>query len=518
MTQNNMNNRNSQSPSGDLGDSFVHIQDLNLKYQHKLVLKDLHWTILKGENWLLSGISGSGKTALAKAIAGLQSVSGEVKINFNTESLLPAKALFVESWYQFKNVEGVANFYYQQRYTSVQAKETLTVNAELISYGKENNLAFADAEPILKALGFSTLKNSQLIELSSGEHKKLQLVKALWLKPQLLIIDQPYTGLDAASRKNLNVLLDEVSAEGVQLILICNDAELPFCINRFASIEAGELVEMNSREIASALPEKYEREIPDFLKESPVYSSNNIVKMVDVNISYGEKQVLKNINWEVKAGEKWLLQGPNGSGKSTLLSLINGDHPQSYANTLYLFGNKRGSGESIWDIKQHIGLISPEFHWYFDASSTVWESIASGFYDTVGLFQQLPFSKSNQVDELVAYFGLTENKNELLSALPLGKQRMVLLARTIIKNPELLILDEPCQGLDQQQTQHFNQLVDELCSNGMTLIYVGHFESLLPNCLQKRIVLENGKVKVIERILEKNSIIEKENYSTLVEQ
>ncbi|RDC56104.1 ATP-binding cassette domain-containing protein [Pedobacter chinensis] len=478
----------------------VQIVNLNLKYQQKAVLKDLNWTINYGENWVLSGTSGSGKTSLAKIIAGMQSAIGDVKINFHTDSHLPAEVLFVESWYQFKNLEGVANFYYQQRYTSQQAKDTLTVHAELVGYGKENGLHFDSVEPILAALNFSSFASSQLIELSSGEHKKLQLVKALWLKPQLLIIDQPYTGLDAASRKNLNILLDKIAAEGVQLILICNDSELPSCINRFAEIKDGQLREVNSIENAPSVTEKHSKEIPDFLKDSPVYSSQNIVKMVDVNISYGEKQVLKNISWEVKAGEKWLLQGHNGSGKSTLLSLINGDHPQSYANELYLFGNRRGSGESIWDIKQHIGLISPEFHWYFDATATVWQSIASGFYDTVGLFQQLPYSKSAQVDELVEYFGLTESKNELLSALPLGKQRLVLLARTIIKNPELLILDEPCQGLDQQQTQHFNQLVDELCNNGMTLIYVGHFESQLPTCIEKRILLEKGEVKVVESL------------------
>ena len=480
-------------------ESIVSIQNLNLKYQQKSVLRDLNWTIIRGENWILGGISGSGKTSLAKIIAGLENAIGEVKINFDNQSQLPAEVLFVESWYQFKNLEGVANFYYQQRYTSQQTKDTLTVHAELVSYGKEKGLHLDLVEPILEALNFSSFASSQLIELSSGEHKKLQLVKALWLKPQLLIIDQPYTGLDAASRKNLNLLLDEVSEEGVQLILICNDSELPGSVNRFAEIRAGQLIQVDSL-TQSSITENHSGEIPGFLRESPVYGSENIVKMVDVNISYGEKQVLRNINWEVKAGEKWLLQGHNGSGKSTLLSLVNGDHPQSYANELYLFGNRRGSGESIWDIKQHIGLISPEFHWYFDANSTVWQSVASGFYDTVGLYQQLPYSKSAQVDELLGYFGLTENKNDLLSSLPLGKQRLVLLARTIIKNPELLILDEPCQGLDQQQTRHFNQLVDELCSNGMTLIYVGHFESQLPTCIEKRILLEKGEVKVVENL------------------
>jgi molybdate transport system ATP-binding protein len=224
--------------------------------------------------------------------------------------------------------------------------------------------------------------------------------------------------------------------------------------------------------------------------------------MKNVNIRYGEKEVLKNVNWEVKAGEKWLLQGHNGSGKSTLLSLINGDHPQAYANDIHLFGHKRGSGESIWDIKKRIGLISPEFHWYFDHSATVWESIASGFYDSVGLFQQIPYSKKVQLEEVIEYFDLKQDKNELLKTLPLGKQRLVLLARTIIKNPQLLILDEPCQGLDQQQTQHFNQLVNELSNNGMTMIYVGHFETQLPTCIEKRILLENGEVKVVETILE----------------
>jgi len=475
-------------------DSIVTITNLTLKYQEKVVLEDLNWTINRGENWVLSGISGSGKSELAKIIAGKQSTIGEIKINYNENSNLLPQTLYVESWYQFKNLEGAANFYYQQRYTSQQAKEIITVAAELSLFGQENGLDIHQLPPIVEALGFSLLSNSQLIELSSGEHKKLQLIKAIWLRPQLVIIDQPYTGLDSASRKSLNFLLDKIASEGVQFILIGNDTNLPKSIHQVAEISDGKLMVVDSIQTKpQPITARFE-EIPAFLKETPIYSSSQIVKMVNVNISYGEKIVLKNINWEVKAGEKWLLQGHNGSGKSTLLSLINGDHPQSYANELYLFGNRRGSGESIWDIKQHIGLISPEFHWYFDSTSTVWESIASGLYDTVGLFQRIPYSKSNQVDQLIAYFGLTPYKNDPLHTLPLGKQRLALLARTIIKNPELLILDEPCQGLDQQQTIHFNQLVDELCSNGMTLIYVGHFESQLPATITHRLTLNQGEV------------------------
>ena len=487
-----------------MSEPVVHITNLNLWYRQKAVLQDLNWIINPGENWLVCGASGSGKTTLAKAITGLIPANGTIAVHFNPEAAQPPVIHYVANWYQFKDLEGQSNFYYQQRYNKQAVEVTATVRAELESYGRKHQLRFTAAEHILTALGFSGLIDSTLIQLSSGEHKKLQLIKALWLSPQLLILDQPYNGLDKRSRQNLNMLLDELSEQGTQLILVCNDLELPSCIDRVAEIRNGKLVEISSDERSLDLFEEEARKpLPAFLREGPAPAlSDSVVKMIGVNISYGEKQVLKNISWEVKAGEKWLLQGPNGSGKSTLLSLICGDHPHAYSNNFYLFGNKRGTGESIREIKARIGLISPELHWYFDPSATVWQSIVSGFYDSSGLFCEPGATKHAQANELVHYFGLDDYKNVLMTELPLGKQRLALLARTIIKNPELLILDEPCQGLDLQQTKHFNSLIDELCKHGTTLIYVGHFDAQIPGCIEKRILLENGTVKSVENILE----------------
>lgn len=476
-----------------MSNPIVQISNFSLKYGNKTVLTDLDWTISEGENWLLTGASGSGKTALLKAIAGLEKSTDEIVVVFNKAGVAKPLCQYIAQWYQFKNVEGIANFYYQQRYNVQQVKDTFTVNAELVHYGKEHSLSITKVEPILNALGFAALRNAQLIELSSGEHKKLQLVKALWLKPQLLLLDQPYTGLDSQSRQNLNNLLDELTNDGIQIILVSNEAEIPACINRFGEIVNGQLIEHFTFCTRSTIVIE-ERAIPEFLHEAPPSSSATLIKMVDINISYGEKQVLKKVSWEIKAGEKWLLQGHNGSGKSTLLSLINGDHPQAYANEIYLFGNKRGSGESIWDIKQHIGLISPELHWYFDFNATVWQSIASGFFDSIGLYKEIGWHKRSQVDELIEYFGLTANKNDLLSQLPLGKQRLVLLARTVIKNPELLVLDEPCQGLDAHQTLQFNTLIDGLCTTNRTLIYVSHNNDQLPKNLTHQLLLSKGEV------------------------
>jgi len=479
---------------------IIHISNLNFQYD-KPILNHFNWEISSGECWMLGGLSGSGKTTLAKIISGeIKKFEGRVEVNFSKNPKLPRKVLYVSNWFQFRNLEGDRNFYYQQRYNQIAKNDTLTVFAELNHFAKEENLDFRILESYLEPFGFENFKNQQLIELSSGEHKKLQLLKALWLKPQVLIIDQPYIGLDTKSRHFLNQAFDNLIQENVTLILINNDDEYPESVQYFVEIENGKLVHRNSPKDFSKGEERTPKSLPFFLQDNQENEQESLIKLENINISYGEKQVLRNIDWEVNSGEQWLLQGHNGSGKSTLLSLLNGDHPQAYANEIYLFGQKRGSGESIWDIKEKIGMISPELHWYFDMNASVGQTIASGFFDSMSLYQKLSFDQQQQLEQILYFFDLKDDKNKKLITLPLGKQRLALLARTLIKKPKLLILDEPCQGMDNEQTQYFNQVIDDLASQGQSLIYVGHFESQLPKKLGHKLVLENGKVKINSRV------------------
>ncbi|MBO9593421.1 MAG: ATP-binding cassette domain-containing protein [Niabella sp.] len=469
---------------------LLNTEELSIRYGAKTVLTGVSFAVNQGEGWVIRGISGSGKTTFARAIAGTVKYTGKLNIRYDAQSLLPAKTLFVESWYRFTNLEGDRNFYYQQRYNHQQRRDTVTIARELELYGQEYALDNNRLQALMSALDYDRVLDEQLFEISSGEHKKLQLIKALWLRPQLLIIDQPYTGLDVKSRGRLNDLLNEYTVNGGTLLLISNDAELPSCVNHFAVLMNGQFTTSDS---AVVFEEKLLQPLPEFLKEPPQYSAPTLIDMKQVHVQYGDKQVLKDICWQVNAGERWLLQGHNGSGKSTLLSLITGDHPQAYANNIKLFGVQRGAGESIWDIKKRIGLISPELHWYFDANATVLQSLASGFFDSNGLYRQLRYMQKQQLNELLKFLDLYDVKDELLTTLPLGKQRLALLGRTIIKNPQLLVLDEPCQGLDQQQTQYFNKLVDEISKNGVTIIYVGHFETQLPACITHKLVLQDGR-------------------------
>jgi len=478
-----------------LENTILKITNLSFGYQQNSILKDFSWQIKAKENWMIKGISGSGKTTLAKIISKeIENYEGFLEINFCETSHLPKQVIYVPNWFQFTNLDGQKNFYYQQRYNKIEQNDTLTVLAELKRFEKKENLTFEKVEHLLKIFGFDNFKNQQLIELSSGEHKKLQLIKVLWLEPQLLIIDQPYTGLDIETRKNLNQYIDDLTTKGVTFILINNDDDYPESVKHFAEIRNGQLYEISLSDKVTKDVKRKSKPLPYFLQNHQENSSENIIQMKNVEIVYGTKKVLEGINWEVKSGEKWLVYGANGSGKSTLLSLINGDHPQAYGNEISLFGNRRGSGESIWEIKEKIGMISPELHWYFDMDANVKQAIASGFFDSMSLYQKLDFEQQQKLEQLLIFFDLQEDQLKKLKTLPIGKQRLVLLARTLVKNPKLLVLDEPCQGLDNEQILHFNQIIDDLAASGQTLIYVAHFQSQIPNCISHQLHIEKGKI------------------------
>ena len=233
--------------------------------------------------------------------------------------------------------------------------------------------------------------------------------------------------------------------------------------------------------------------------------------MKNVNVSFGGKKVLNGINWEVKTGGQWVLKGPNGAGKTTLLSLITADNPQGYTNDLVLFDRKRGSGESIWDIKKKIGFVSPELHLYFLRQKSIYHPAAGipTSYNSMtcldvvlsGLNDEIGFNTSYSERSLrLAKLWLRLLKLEHLEKSPflytsLGEQRIFLLARALIKLPDLLILDEPCQGLDPSQTRRFLKLLDHICENGnTTMIYVTHRAEEIPLCVSHILELENGCV------------------------
>jgi molybdate transport system ATP-binding protein len=452
-------------------------------------LNDVSFILNEGGHLLITGKSGSGKTMLAKALANKIFYRGSISFGNNR-----SKIIFVEQHYFFKTLSNTNDFYYQQRYNSFDSNDAQTVMEELQKITDDK----ASIDVLLNQLQLINRQHDSLLHLSSGEHKRFQLIKAFLQDADVFIFDNPFTGLDVNSRKILRRFIN-TKALSSTIIIIADIEDAPSCITQVAELENGKLNYFEHREnypqsaIRNPQSATSNDNIP-FQKDNNEF--NVAVKLENISVAYGDKQILSNINWQINYGERWLLKGANGAGKSTLISLITGDHPQAYANKIILFDKKRGTGESIWDIKRKTGYVSPELHWYFDKTISVYNTIASGFFDTIGVYKKLNEEQHSIVHQWLSFLKIESKSGKSLSTLSTSQQRLALLARALVKNPPLLILDEPCQGLDEQQVKDFVSLVDELCSKSdKTLIYVSHYENEVPECIDKMMLLENNDQK-----------------------
>lgn len=480
---------------------FLQLEQVTVQLNGKKIIDNVDLIIQPGEQWAITGASGSGKTMLAHALAGRQHSSGRIIFNGQTDHR--PHIVVVEQQHRFKNLSNTSDFYYQQRYNASDADNALTV-AEVLRRDDADAPATLAAGIAISALPglvhIAHIMNEPLIQLSNGENKRLQIAKALLNDPQLLILDNPFTGLDTEGRAMLSGIITSLSDAGVKIILITSATEIPDCITHVATLENGKLVsavpgkDFIPPSTASAAGFRIDRPLLKTLHQPAEGNFEYAIKMVNISVQYGERTIFQDINWEVKKGERWSISGPNGAGKSTLLSLITGDNTKAYANEIYLFDQRRGSGESIWDIKRKIGYVSPEMHVYFDYTATCFETIASGLFDSIGLFRTLTAAQRAQVSQWTALFKLEPVQNKLLSLLSAGEQRLVLLARALVKNPPLLILDEPCQGLDPGQVQQFKQTINDICEMfDTTLLYVSHYKEEIPECVTQFMYIREGR-------------------------
>jgi molybdate transport system ATP-binding protein len=479
---------------------FLTLEGVSVQLGGARLLDNLDWTIHRGEQWALTGASGSGKTLLAHTLLGRHFHSGH--ITFYDENGVPItqpRISIVEQQHRFPGRPGHTELYYQQRFNASDADKTITVAQELADAG----FTSAAGGALTDTLHIGPLLQKPLIQLSNGENKRVQLALALLGDPQLLILDNPFLGLDAEGRATLHTMIDRLAASWIQLLLVTGPHELPRSITHVAQLDRGNWLSSGPREGFHPIDREEHPALDDSMLDQLSLGADisggrefaYAVRMRNATVRYGESTILKAIDWEVRRGERWSVSGPNGAGKSTLLSLITADNPQAYANEIWLFDRRRGSGESIWDIKKKIGFVSPEMHLYFDSAATGFDVVASGLFDTIGLFRSLDADQEVLVLQWLRLLSLHDLRTRRLAQLSTGQQRLMLLARALVKNPPLLILDEPCQGLDEEQTAWFRTLVTRLCEAfGTTLIYVSHYPDELPPCIDHWLRLEEGRI------------------------
>ena len=326
-----------------------------------------------------------------------------------------------------------------------------------------------------------------IITLSSGELRKFQLTKTLFSNPKLLIMDNPFIGLDAETRDQLRDLLKLLAEErdmDIMLVMSKTD-DIPSFVNEVKWIGTRETVPPH------VLSDKRREAILSLPYTDNDYDCQHVIDMKNVSIRYGERTILKDLNWTVRNGERWALSGQNGSGKSTLLSLVCADNPQSYACDITLFDRPRGSGESIWDIKKHIGYVSPEMHRSYKRNLPAIRIVASGLMDSIGLYAVPNPQDYDKCRWWLDMFGIGHLADKPFLQLSSGEQRLVLLARAFVKDPQLLILDEPLHGLDLCNRRLTKDIIETFCQRrGKTLIMVTHYQEELPDVITNNLYLK----------------------------
>lgn len=531
--------------------NFISINECRIESSRGTLLENVSWKMSSKEAWLVVGANGSGKANFLNALAGdgarfVPNKDGAFFSNVfenSTEiiSLEKAAALIEEERANDESeyVEGGVDHGRTARVFVCEGilgkKIRRQTNGE---FEIPEEAARLENFPEVKLCGIENILDRGLKYLSTGEIRRTYLCRALLGKKRLLILSDPFAGLDAQSRKILLDFFDGIATRQLKnfgeesgafpriILSMERFNEIPESINCVLEFSKNAISFCGSRREYEEILSQRQKENSDFREKNKIEfkqtvqnlvaenSAENfsdeknsaekiLVEMRGVNVGWGEHRVLRDLNWTLRRGEHWLIRGPNGSGKTTFLELITGDNMQVFCNDVKIFGARRGSGETIWDIKKRLGIVSYRLHVeYRMVGQNLLGVIVSGFHDSIGLYEAASDVEIAAAKKWLALGGFSGRENEQFSNLSYGEQRAILILRASVKSPEILILDEPCHGLDENFRQKILDLLETIAESGTTtLLHVTHDPSEALAC-EKNILEflpnENPMYKIIE--------------------
>jgi|TARA_Y100000310_G_scaffold299922_1_gene335174 molybdate transport system ATP-binding protein len=504
---------------------LIDLRSVTLRIRNRSIFRDTDWQIEKNQQWVIIGPNGSGKSMLARAITRSPPVTvnqGRTLYYFDSSaqprSYFNQGEIVTVSPHSQRRLSREGG-YHQVRWNSIGSMDSPTVSEFLTGRSIEGFTPFhvgstnvaeetysQRRDEGVRLLGIEYALERKVVHLSDGESRKVLLVRALMQAPKLLILDDPFGGLDSQSRETLKIAIDRIftTAKMRVLLITARSDEIPSGITHVVRVADCRIVEKGAKETIlqsestqhgarkAALHRRPTRDFPvSTSKDTGTFPQ--LIKMTEVSVAYGEVQILQGFNWQMQRDENWAIVGPNGAGKTTVLSLILADNPQCYSNDITLFGRRRGSGESIWEIKERMGWVSPELRVYYHRSTICLNVVCSGFFDSIGLYRRCSETQMTAAKQWMQSMGIVELGERLFGSISVGEQRLVLLTRALVKNPLLLVLDEPCQGLDAENRSLILELLDRLCRQlPINMIYVTHHLDELPQSITHLLKLDKG--------------------------
>ncbi len=506
-------------------EQIITLDAITVRLRDKVYLRNTSWQIKSEENWAVIGPNGAGKTTLAKSLFGsVPVVGGRITHHYDTKN---SESIYHSIGYvspeQQRGIMEKENLQLDSRDFSGNIDAVTTVEDIIIgrAYHQE-----ADSNNYSRRLGnvanklrIESILGRNILSVSSGEMTKTLIARALIKKPRLLILDEPYDGLDYQSRRSLKTLLESLIDDHIQMVLITHRfEEIMVNISHVLLLKNGGVYQLGRREdmlTKEMLDGLYRQDssIPDRLHHLPAISGirkqvrpdqsaldegapgNELIRMKNTTVKYHKVTVLDKVNWTVRQGDNWMILGPNGSGKTTLLKLVLGENQQAYANDIYLFGKKKGSGESVWEIKKNIGFISSELQAHYPTHLSAFDVVCSGFFDSIGLYRLCSNEQKDLARAWIDTLGIAYLAGQKFGQLSHGQCQLVLIARAMVKSPVLLMLDEPCDGLDITNRDRLLQLLGIIGERTDThLIYVTHHKEEIIPCITHVLSLDRGKI------------------------
>ena len=477
------------------GNRLLELQGVQLVYRALPALQEIDWHIEPGQQWACLGPNGAGKTSLARVITRQANhFSGEIRRSDELNARGVAYVCFEEARALCERDKKLDDSEYR-----ADASDPGTRVRDIILDGRAADERF---DKWVARLGIGHILQRGLRFISTGEMRKTLLIRALLSEPGLLILDSPLDGLDQASQLEMRQVIEELLSSQASVLMLCRQLEdVPAGVSHLLVLEEGRIFASGPREDVMANPAVSSLMDPPLkpLDALPAPSPRNyelpetgpLLVLKGVQVSYGELEVLRNVDWIFDRGQHCSVSGPNGCGKTTLLSLVTGDNHKAYGQDITLFGIRRGSGESIWDIKQKYGQLDTQLHLNFARGMRVVEVVVSGFFDTIGLYDDWGDRQRDSAEQWLRALGLADYRTENFDALSFGLQRMVLLARAMVKSPIILLLDEPTLGLDGQHRKLILRAIDHIAANCDTqVIFVSHSLGDSPGCINQHLVFE----------------------------
>ena len=474
---------------------LLELHGINLVYRALPALRDIDWAPAPGQQWACLGPNGAGKTSLARVLSGQAThFSGE----FRRSQLLADRGVAYVCFEQAKALCDRDRKLDDSEFRADASDPGTSVQSVILGSKQPD----ASYRQWVERLHIGHILQRGLRFISTGEMRKTLLIRAILEKPALLILDSPLDGLDRASQEDMRKIIDELLHSDMTVLMLCRQMEdIPPGISHVLVLNGGEIVASGesagvvSMDSVRRLMNPPMAELGELPLPAPrpyeLPATGPLIELRDVSVSYGELSVLRKVNWVLGRQTHCCVSGPNGCGKTTLLSLITGDNHKAYGQDITLFGIRRGSGESVWDIKQKYGQLDTQLHLNYVRGMRVVEVVVSGFFDTIGLYDDWGDQQRDIANQWLAALGLARHSKDSFDALSFGLQRMVLLARAMVKSPIILLLDEPTLGLDGHHRKLMLRAIDHIAANSDTrIIFVSHSAGEVPACINQHLLFE----------------------------